>query len=135
MRKDRSLSLAEQSRRTKAIPGISRTFRKPVQMVNRGRIEIMACILGLCMKPQVKTRIMYNANITFKQFETYAMLLKSQGLLTHETNRYTATEKGLRFINAFNQLQNAIEGSDSKMSSVNHLLNVRQELTTSPTHP
>ena len=78
-------------------------------MVNRGRIEIMANILGLCVKPQVKTRIMYNTNITFKQFEIYATVLKSHDLLIHETNRYTATEKGLQFINAFNRLQSTIE--------------------------
>jgi predicted transcriptional regulator len=78
-------------------------------MANRGRFEIMAHILGLCMKPQVKTRIMYEANISFYQFETYAALLKTQGLLAHEANKYKATEKGLRFVNAFSQLQNTIE--------------------------
>ena len=104
-------------------------------MVNRGRIEIMAHILGLCTKPQVKTRIMYNANITFRQFETYATLLKSQDLLTHEANRYRATEKGIQFINAFNQLQNAIDGSDYKISSANRLLMARQKLKTSSPDP
>lgn len=91
-------------------------------LVNRGRIEIMADILGLCIRPQVKTRIMYHANITFRQFETYAALLKSQDLLAHETGKYIVTEKGIQFINAFSQLQNAIDGSNSKMLPANHLI-------------
>jgi hypothetical protein len=61
------------------------------------------------MKPQAKTRIMYDANITFKQFGTYATLLKSRGLLSHEENRYITTTKGLQFIRAFTQLQNTID--------------------------
>jgi len=104
-------------------------------MVNRGRIEIMAHILGLCMKPQVKTRIMYNANITFRQFEIYATLLKSQDLLAHEANRYEATERGLQFISAFTQLQNAIDGSDSRILPANRLLEARQRLKTSSLDP
>jgi predicted transcriptional regulator len=104
-------------------------------MVNRGRIEIMACILGFCTEPQVKTRIMYRVNITFKQFETYAILLKSQGLLAHEGNRYLATAKGLQFVNAFNQLQNALGGSDFKISSPNRFIKTRQELKMPPPDP
>jgi len=101
-------------------------------MVNRGRLEIMAHILGLCMKPQVKTRIMYDVNITFNQFGTYAVLLESQGLLTHEESRYVTTAKGQQFVNAFNQLQNTLGGSDL-MSSPNRLIKARQELKKPPT--
>jgi len=90
-------------------------------MVNRGRIEIMADILGLCTEPQVKTRVMYHANITFRQFDAYATLLRSHDLLVNEANRYRTTEKGLQFINAFSELQNAIDGSDSKMLPANRL--------------
>jgi len=104
-------------------------------MVNRGRIEIMADILGLCTKPQVKTRIMYHANITFRQFDLYATLLRSHDLLINEANRYRATDKGLQFINAFSQLQNAIDGSDSRILSANRLIEVRQRLKTSSFGP
>jgi len=97
-------------------------------MVNRGRIEIMADILGLCTKPQVKTRIMYHANITFRQFDAYATLLRSHDLLINEANRYRATEKGFQFVTAYSQLQNAIDGSDSTILSSNRLLKARQQL-------
>jgi predicted transcriptional regulator len=101
-------------------------------MVNRGRLEIMAHILGLCTKPQVKTRVMYDANITFSQFGTYATLLQSQGMLTQEENRYATTAKGLQFVNAFNQLQSILNSSDS-VSSPNRLTKPRQELKKPPT--
>jgi predicted transcriptional regulator len=104
-------------------------------MVNRGRIEIMADILGLCTKPQVKTRIMYHANITFKQFDLYATLLKSHNLLINEANGYRATEKGLQFVNAFGQLQSTLDGSNSRMSSANRLIEVRQKLKMSSSGP
>ena len=95
-------------------------------MVNRGRIEIMAHILGLCTKPQVKTRIMYHANISFRQFDAYATLLRSHDLLINEANRYIATEKGVQFINAFNQLQDTIEDKSLRLPT-NSLLAMRQE--------
>ena len=77
-------------------------------MMNRGRIEIMAHVLAFCAQPRLKTQIMYNANITFKQFETYSLLLSSQKLLTHNIDKYATTEKGHKFIRAFNQLQSTL---------------------------
>lgn len=100
-------------------------------MVNRGRLEIMAHILGLCMKPQLKTRIMYDVSITFNMFGSYAALLESQGLFAQEGNRYVTTAKGLQFINAFIQLQSVLGGSDLA-SSPNRLTKVRQEVTKPP---
>ena len=100
-------------------------------MVNRGRLEIMAHILGLCTKPQVKTRIMNDVNITFSQFGTYATLLESQGLLTREENRYVSTAKGLQFVSAFTQLQ-SILGSSDLMLSPNRLTKARQGLKKPP---
>ncbi len=101
-------------------------------MVNRGRLEIMAHILGLCTKPQAKTRIMYDANITFSQFGTYAALLGSQGLLAKQENKYVTTTKGQQFVNAFTQLQSILNSPDST-SSPNRLVKLRQELKKPPT--
>lgn len=77
-------------------------------MMNRGRIEIMAQVLAFCAQPRLKTQIMYNANITFRQFETYALLLSSNKLLTHNIGGYVTTEKGHEFIRAYNQLQSTL---------------------------
>ena len=95
-------------------------------MANRGRLDIMAGILGFCTKPQPKTRIMYDANITFNQFGTYAPMLESQGLLKREENKYMTTAKGMQFVTAFNELQNTLNGSDL-MSSPNRLVMARPD--------
>lgn len=79
--------------------------------MNRGRLEIIAHTLAFCMQPRLKTQILYNANITFKQFETYASFLKSQGLLIKNSQKYEATEKGHRFVQSFIQLQCALESA------------------------
>jgi len=78
-------------------------------MMNRGRVEIMAHVLAFCAQPRLKTQIMYSANITYRQFETYAILLSSRGLLVRDSQKYVATEKGHRFVQAFNQLQSTLE--------------------------
>jgi predicted transcriptional regulator len=100
-------------------------------MVNRGRLDIMAHILGTCIKPQLKTRIMYDVNITFSQFGTYATLLQTQGLLIQEESRYVTTTKGLQFVNAFIQLQSILNGSNL-LSSPNRLIKSGRELGKPP---
>ena len=101
-------------------------------MANRGRLDIMAHILGLCTKPHLKTRIMYDVGITFSQFQSYAALLESQGLLNKDENRFVTTTKGLQFINAFNQLQGVLDGPRSKIPTPNRLPKARQELKKPP---
>jgi len=76
--------------------------------MNRGRIEIFAHILAFCAQPRLKTQIMYKASITFRQFDVYLALLSSHGFLVREGNRYAATEKGRRFVQAFSQLQTTL---------------------------
>ncbi len=77
--------------------------------MNRGRVEIMAHVLAFCAHPRLKTQIMYSANITYRQFETYSTFLSSRGLLIQDSQWYIATEKGRRFVKAFNQLQSTLE--------------------------
>jgi predicted transcriptional regulator len=87
-------------------------------MMNRGRIEIMAQVLAFCTQPRLKTQIMYSANITFSQFQTYSSLLSSQRLLAQDANRYATTEKGYKFVQAFNELQNILEDAPLNAMSV-----------------
>lgn len=82
-------------------------------MMNRGRIEIMAQVLVFCEQPRLKTQIMYTANISFNQFATYETLLLSRRLLAREGGKYHTTQKGTRFVQAFSQLQNTLEGASS----------------------
>jgi len=95
---------------------------------NRGRIEIIAHVLAFCAQPRLKTQIMYNARITFKQFQTYASLLSSQGLLARKSQKYVATEKGYRFVQAFDQLQSTLEGAPAGILARGFLLKKGQNL-------
>ncbi|HKZ94376.1 MAG TPA: winged helix-turn-helix domain-containing protein [Candidatus Bathyarchaeia archaeon] len=95
-------------------------------MMNRGRIEIMAHILSFCVQARLKTQVMYNTNITFRQFETYEILLSSQGLLAREGGRFMTTEKGHRFVHAFNQLQSTLEDVPGRIAGNGLLVSARQ---------
>lgn len=94
--------------------------------MNRDRIEIIAHILTFCVQPRLKTQVMYNVRITFKQFETYASLLSSQGLLARKSQEYVATEKGYRFVQAFGQLQSTLEDAPAGMLTRSFLLRKAQ---------
>ncbi len=85
----------------------------------------MAQVLAFCVQPRLKTQIMYNANITFRQFETYALLLSSQKLLTRNIDRYVTTEKGHKFIKAFDELQSTLGERPLTTASAVSILRIR----------
>jgi len=95
--------------------------------MHRGRIEIIAHILTFCAQPRLKTQIIYNTRITFKQFETYASLLSSQGLLARKSQEYVATDKGYRFVQAFGQLQSTLDGVPTGILTRGFLLKKGQD--------
>jgi len=102
---------------------------KKRDMTNRGRIEIIANILAFCRQPRLKTQIMYNTNITFRQFETYFNLLSSQGLLAQKSRQYVTTMRGHRFVDAFNQLESTLEGFPVGGFARSAVLKTRQQKT------
>ncbi len=79
----------------------------------RERLEIMAEILLYCNQQKGKTNIMYRTNLNYAQLQCYLKSLTSQGLLMSQANKYTTTEKGQRFLELFNQL-NEILSEDSE---------------------
>ena len=76
----------------------------------RGRLEIMAEILGYCTQKKAKTDIMYKVNLNYAQLKKHLRSLTSQGLLTTNKNKFATTQKGHRFLEIFAQL-NAILNS------------------------
>jgi predicted transcriptional regulator len=61
-----------------------------------------------------KTKIMYKAFLSHNQLKEYLMILTESGLLRYDgqTRMFKTTEKGLRFLNAYaqiNQLMNEHE--------------------------
>ena len=68
----------------------------------RDRIRIMAEILEAAKESQVKTRIMYRANLSFNQVKEYLAFLTEMGLLRVKVKNgqkvYETTVKGRVFL-------------------------------------
>ena len=58
-----------------------------------------------------KTRIMYSANLSHDQMKHYVRLLTESNLLHYDlhTQRFKTSEKGLRFIEAYERFENWIK--------------------------
>jgi predicted transcriptional regulator len=73
----------------------------------RNRIEILRHILEAANGGSVrKIRIMHIANLSHEQLKGYLKILIERGLLSYDlgTQTFKTTEKGLRFLEAYNQL-------------------------------
>jgi len=75
-------------------------------MKKRDSLDISADILRLATSGAIKTRIVYGANLNFKIVEGYLSRLTGLGLLENSDNRrkYQTTEKGLSFIQRYEEL-------------------------------
>jgi predicted transcriptional regulator len=69
--------------------------------------EIMAEILGLCVEPQGKTRVMYRTNLSWSDARHYLSVLTSLGMLEvhHSCPKFVTTEKGIAFIKRWSLLE------------------------------
>jgi predicted transcriptional regulator len=85
-------------------------------MRRRNETEIMAEILSLCRHPQKKTRIMYQTNLSWKIAKEYLETLLSKELLQvhHSEIRYATTQKGLDFLEKWEQCTAFLTVKDKK---------------------
>jgi predicted transcriptional regulator len=76
-------------------------------IVKRDRVEIMAEILSLCLKPQIKTQVMYGTNLSWKMLQYYLFQLKKLDLLeiNDETKKIMTTKRGKEFVKKWKELQ------------------------------
>jgi predicted transcriptional regulator len=73
----------------------------------RNRIEIICQILEVANGGVTKKiGIMYKANLSYAQLKEYVMVLTESDLLQYDldTQIFMTTEKGLRFLDAYNQM-------------------------------
>ena len=75
----------------------------------RSDVEIIAEILRISENSSPKTRIMYNANLSYCQLKKYLSFLTNQGYLYmtkgHDSSvEYQATEKGLHLLSIIDNL-------------------------------
>jgi len=74
-------------------------------MKYRSRTEISAQMLEIALKGAIKTKIMYRAYLSHAQMKEYLEVLLANGLMElHENQTYTTTEKGMRFLMIYREL-------------------------------
>ena len=77
----------------------------------RGHLQIFVEILNFCEKPQVKTRVMYQTNISYRMLQKCLPQLIGFELLElhHSAERYATTKKGQEFLSKMKELQELLQ--------------------------
>ncbi len=85
-------------------------------MKYRSSTEIIDTILRSLDSGATRTRIMYKAYLSYSQLKEYLSLLQDRQLLKYEEGSqiYTITEKGLRFMNAYDDIRELVSGSNEE---------------------
>jgi predicted transcriptional regulator len=82
-------------------------------MRNRSDIDIMGEILDAANERSGlgRTKIMYKAFLSYAQMKEYLPTLTERGLLRYDvdTQTFKTTQKGLRFLNTYNRIYDAIK--------------------------
>jgi len=85
-------------------------------MKYRSRSEITAMIIEAVRSGATKTKIMYKAYLSYFQVVEYLKYLQQNGLITYEegTQLYRPTERGLKFLNLSDELNEMATITNSK---------------------
>ena len=81
-------------------------------MTNRSRMDIISEILDAANGGgATKTKMMYKAYLSFAQMKEYARVLTENSLLNYDayTQTFKTTEKGLKFLDTYNQMDDMIK--------------------------
>lgn len=83
-------------------------------MKYRSRIDIISQILEVANgRNTTKTKIMYSALLSYNQLKEHLTLLTEKDLLRYnkDTQTFKTTEKGLRFLQLYNQIDDIIKAT------------------------
>jgi predicted transcriptional regulator len=70
-----------------------------LQIRRRNKLEIITCILTICKsKGSSKTKVVYQANLNFKNASLYLNWLMKRGYLAKEDKLYKTTPAGLELL-------------------------------------
>jgi predicted transcriptional regulator len=77
----------------------------------RERSQVFAEILNLCQKPQIKTHVMYQTNISHRMLQSCLLQLTELELLEvhNSKERYSTTVKGQDFLTKWKKLQELLQ--------------------------
>ena len=80
-------------------------------MMYRSRTEIAATILDAANGGTTKTKIMYNAYLSYNQLKEYISILIENNLLEYleGARTFRTTEKGLNFLTMHNEMEELLQ--------------------------
>lgn len=89
-----------------------------MEIQRRNKLEIITCILTICRsKGSSKTRIVYQANLNFKNASLYLDWLMKRGYLVKEDKLYKTTPAGLELLTNLTDIASMINVDlDSELS-------------------
>jgi predicted transcriptional regulator len=89
-------------------------------MKYRSSTEIMDSMLRSIRSGATKTHIMYRAYMSYSQLKEYLKLLEERQLIKYEpgSQLYMLTEKGLRFMNAYDKINELVPSINEGKSLV-----------------
>ena len=73
--------------------------------MRRNELDITADILNAAKIGLRKTRLVYSANLNFKQANRYISMLRENGLLRIKDRIYTTTKKGTEFLENYSRVR------------------------------
>lgn len=89
---------------------------------NRGKIEIIGDILGVCLAGEAKrTHIMYRGNLSHDMLKSYTDELVSKGLveLNAGKGKFKTTEKGKEFLNHYAKIRELLSSDITELMIAN----------------
>jgi predicted transcriptional regulator len=89
--------------------------------IKRGRIDIINQILETANGGvTTKLKIMYKANLSYSQLKDYLMTLSNKNLLSYDldTHTFKTTEKGLRFLEIYNKLDDIMREEEGQQQQI-----------------
>ena len=88
-------------------------------MKYRSSTEIIDSILHSIDAGATKTHIMYRAYLSYSQLKEYLKLLQDRELIRYEdgSQMYLLTERGLRFINVYEEIKQLVPTADERNNS------------------
>ncbi len=102
-------------------------------MKYRSSTEIIDSMLRSIRSGATKTHIMYRAYMSYSQLKEYLKLLEERQLIKYElgSQLYVLTEKGLKFMNAYDKINELVpslnEGKSLVESTVNEIPIVKKQ--------
>jgi predicted transcriptional regulator len=98
----------------------------------RDKLFIISSILNVAREKVLKTQIMYRASLSFQQLNDYLEFMLRIGLLqkisTDGKDTYEVTNKGLDFLQRYNEVQGIFEADALEHQRQSVLPRIRREL-------